>query len=60
MGDEATLLVESVTEVAVKMTVPPVGTADGEVKVVGTALEETVDVNEPQFALPQVVVQLTP
>lgn len=53
-------MVESVTEVAVKVTVAPVGTAAGAVKSVAMPLRELGALKDPQGAPPQVAVQVTP
>lgn len=53
-------LVGSCTEVAVTVTVPPVGTVAGAVYVVEAALLEVVELNEPHtFVVPQVADQVT-
>jgi hypothetical protein len=52
--------VPSVTEDAVIVTVPPVGTVDGAVKVVGAPLAVVVVESDPQFDEPQANDQLTP
>jgi hypothetical protein len=46
--------------VAVRVTVLPVGTEAGAVKVVVTPLAVCVGLNDPQLALPQLTVQSTP
>ena len=56
-------MVVSVSEVAVMVTVPPVGTEAGAVYVVLTGAEPTLVVsglNDPQAADPQVAVQMMP
>jgi hypothetical protein len=54
-------LVASVTEVAVNLTVLPVGIAAGAEKSVATPLGELATLKDPQRpALPQVTVQVTP
>jgi len=56
-------LVVSVSEVAVIVTVPPVGTEAGAVYVVLTGAEPTlviVGLNDPQAVDPQVAVQIMP
>jgi len=53
-------LVVSATEVAVTVTVPPAGTADGAVYVVGVPLPVVELLNEPHaLAVPQVTDQVT-
>jgi len=53
-------LVVSVTEVAVTVTVFPVGTAVGAVKIVAPPLAVCAPLNEPHAELPQVTVHRTP
>lgn len=52
-------LVESVTDVAVTVTVLPGGIAAGALKVVGTSLAVVAGLNDPQAVAPQVTVQFT-
>ena len=55
-----TNLVLSVAEVAVTVTLPPVGAVGGAVYVVGTVLDVEVGLKLPQGALLQVTDQVTP
>jgi hypothetical protein len=56
----ATDLVESCTEVAVTVTVPPAGTVEGAVYVVDVPLPVVVVLNEPHaLEVPQVTDQVT-
>jgi hypothetical protein len=55
-----TVFVLSVTEVAVTVTVFPVGTAIGAVNTVAPPLAVCDEPNDPHVALPQVTVHLTP
>jgi hypothetical protein len=55
-----TALVESVAEVAVTVTVLPVGAVDGAVYVVATALAVCIGLNDPQLLDPQATLHLTP
>src|ERR1700722_6164446 len=52
--------VVSVTDVAVTVTVAPVGTADGAVKSVAMPARDLATLKAPPLALPQVAVQVTP
>jgi hypothetical protein len=52
-------LLLSVTDVAVTLTLPPVGTDDGAVNVVGASLAVVAGWNAPQAAAAQVTVQVT-
>lgn len=52
-------LVGSVTEVAVTVTVPPVGIAAGAVYVVAAPVGVVVGLSDPQAVAPQVTVQVT-
>jgi hypothetical protein len=57
---EDTDLVALAVEVALMVTVLPVGTLAGAVNVVVASLAVCATVNEPQLALPQVTLQSTP
>jgi hypothetical protein len=50
----------SVSDVAVRVTVPPVGITAGAVYVVVVCEAMVAGLNEPQAAAPQVAVQITP
>jgi hypothetical protein len=57
---EVTLAEELATDVALMVTVLPVGGVAGAVYVVAVPLAVAAGLNEPQFELPQLTDQLTP